>query len=146
MLALAPRTGIRIVSINRRDFRGSTPFPKEEINALDSASNEQLAEWYRQRGREIATFIDTFVKANKCPEANGNTGVSGGGIGLVGWSLGATFVCSFFAHMDIYSPDKQAYFKRNLRAAIFQSTSRFVCSVCLLPLQLKRTDACIHPL
>lgn len=124
MLAIAPSAGVRLVALNRREYRHSTPYPRSEIEALANASEEELAKWYRLRGLEFATFMYKFVAENGCPAPNGATGAKGGGIGLMGWSLGGGFACMPIAYLDTYPPTIRDFFKRYFRAVIFQGSQQ----------------------
>ncbi|PBK96047.1 hypothetical protein ARMGADRAFT_1028269 [Armillaria gallica] len=60
-------------------------------------SQEALVE---ARGHEIALFIDTFIQKNNLPSIS-----SGGGVALLGWSLGATFAPIVISSVDTLAED-----------------------------------------
>lgn len=80
----AGKYNIRFVAITRRDYPGSSPLPDEDIKAFMEGPTEKRLQVLRERGYEILSFIDQFIRINKIPPISRN----GGGFSLLGWSLG----------------------------------------------------------
>ncbi|KAK0183634.1 hypothetical protein F5146DRAFT_179242 [Armillaria mellea] len=102
VLDLAPSKGVRFVAFNRRHFPGTTPLSPEELviiqtGGTDDSQREVLVE---ARGHEIALFIDTFIQKFNLPSIS-----SGGGVALLGWSLGATFAPIAISSIDTLPED-----------------------------------------
>lgn len=118
VMSLAPKYGLRIVAINRRDHPGSTPFTPAELQVLASGTDEEKGSFVRARGLELATFADNFIKQNNLPPISEDG--KGGGIALLGWSLGSTVTLACVANIDSLPAEVQSRFKLYLRAHILQ--------------------------
>ncbi|EKM51920.1 uncharacterized protein PHACADRAFT_212537 [Phanerochaete carnosa HHB-10118-sp] len=116
MASVSGPAGVRWVSIQRRDYPGSTPFSKAELNVLKSGTDEEKAQHVRDRGVEIATFIDKFVQQNGLPppDEKGN----GGGFAVMGWSLGALYALATAANVDALGDAERARFAQYMRSLI----------------------------
>jgi hypothetical protein len=69
-----------------------------ELALLGSGSKEDNAVFLRDRGIEILIFIDHFIRENSIPEIT--TDGSGGGLALLGWSLGVAVSLAAIAAME----------------------------------------------
>jgi hypothetical protein len=83
---------------------------------LEQGSSEEKAEFWRDRGHEIALFIDAFIKENNIPPIS-NDGQSGGVI-LLGWSLGCGEANATVAHVDTLPPPLRSHLASYIRALI----------------------------
>ncbi|KAM6504024.1 Alpha/Beta hydrolase fold [Amanita muscaria] len=118
---VAFKRGVRFIAINRRNYPGSTPFTPEEFHTLEQGSSEEKAEFWRDRGHEIAVFIDAFIKENNIPPIP-NDGQSGGII-LLGWSLGCGEANTTVAHVDTLPPLLCSRLAAYIRALILYDAS-----------------------
>ncbi|TBU21588.1 hypothetical protein BD311DRAFT_792642 [Dichomitus squalens] len=118
VIALSPAVGIRFVAVTRRDYNGSTPYTAHELNALRNGSDSDKQAFLRARGLEIATFIERFIQENSlpAPTSDGKTG----GIGILGWSLGASFAVALVANLLTYPTPTQKTLGQYLRALLLQ--------------------------
>ncbi|ETW81374.1 Esterase/lipase/thioesterase [Heterobasidion irregulare TC 32-1] len=94
--ALAGAAGMRFVAVNRREYKGSTPFSDAEKAVLTNGTDEQKLQWLRDRGNELAT----------------------GGVALLGWSMGVSTTIATIANVDSFAPDIQLSLGSHLRAHI----------------------------
>ena len=117
-MALASRSCLRIVAISRRDYPGSTPLSPEQNTVLSSGTDDEKAAFLKERGLEIATFIERYARENPIVPINGATG----GFALLGWSLGNAFALSVVANLDALSPSSQSWWKDHFRALILYGT------------------------
>ena len=118
VLALAPVAGIRFVAITRRDYNGSTPYTADEINALQNGTDSDKQAFLRERGLEVATFIQRFIQEYNIPAPSSDGKV--GGVGVLGLSLGASFAVAFVANIQTYPTSTQEVLGKYLRALILQ--------------------------
>ncbi|KAK0222340.1 Alpha/Beta hydrolase protein [Armillaria fumosa] len=115
VIDLAPSKGVRFVALNRRHFPGTTPLSPEELvitqtGGTDDSQREALVE---ARGHEIALFIDTFIQKFNLPSIS-----SGGGVALLGWSLGATFAPIAISSTDTLPEDVRCRLSEYMRSLI----------------------------
>ena len=98
---------LRVIALNKRDYKGSTLYSADELAALcgsdcstEDAVKAQEAFW-GDRGREIALFLMRLTKKENIPKMNkeGNKG----GIVLLAWSLGSLTTLAFLANLRTYS-------------------------------------------
>lgn len=114
LIPLAHPHNARILTINRRDYPGSTPFTPEEralLPALSPAdledtekvavSKRNLDSFAEARARELYDLLVHLVKTGNVskPDHANNTG----GIVVVGWSLGGGWVTNLLAHAPSFS-------------------------------------------
>ncbi len=119
MIDLAPSKGVRFIALNRRHFPGTTPLSLEELvitqtGGTDDSEREALVE---ARGHEIALFINTFIQKFNLPSIS-----SGGGVALLGWSLGATFAPIVISSIDTLPLDVRRRLSDYMRSLILYGT------------------------
>ncbi|KAF8509059.1 hypothetical protein BU17DRAFT_99234 [Hysterangium stoloniferum] len=86
LLPTAPKRNIRLVLITRRDYPGSTPYSLEDLQFIRRANVDMRIDFLKHRTREIASFMDKFIRENSIPKASPDK--SQGGVVLAGWSMG----------------------------------------------------------
>jgi hypothetical protein len=100
ILKLAPKRGMRLVCLNRRDFPGSTPYSKDEIAMLREGNDAETFRQFRSaRGHELGRFIASIVETEHLPPPRQRHNGVEGGVVLLGWSLGNSFTNAMLAHM-----------------------------------------------
>ncbi len=119
MIDLTPSKGVRFVALNRRHFPGTTPLSPEEfvITQTGGTSDSQREGLVEARGHEIALFIDTFVQKFNLPSIS-----SGGGVALLGWSLGATFAPMVISSVNSLPEDVRLRLSQYMRSLILYGT------------------------
>ncbi|TFY60007.1 hypothetical protein EVG20_g7578 [Dentipellis fragilis] len=87
MLPFAASCGLRLVLVNRRDYRGSTPLSADDVDLLTSTDNAKRLEYFRRRAFEFCEFLAWFVqeKGNP-PYTTTQDGHVEGGIAVLAWS------------------------------------------------------------
>lgn len=118
--ALAQDRGIRFVALNRRNYPGSTPYSEEETNVLRNGTKEERDAYLRNRGHEIALFIDRFIEKTDIAPIFTTTG--GGGIALLAWSAGSGLLTAMIAHADTLPRPVQSRLSSYIRSLIFQES------------------------
>jgi len=99
---LAAARNLRIVTVNKRDYVGSSPYTHEELDALRGSIEKQKAVM-EALGLQLAHFIAWFIDKEKVPricDSGGETRASTGGFALAGWSAGNTVTFSLMANAD----------------------------------------------
>ncbi|KAH8817791.1 Alpha/Beta hydrolase protein [Flagelloscypha sp. PMI_526] len=109
MFSSAKERGVRLVSINRRGYGGTSPLTQDETDLL--ASNAAKA--VDDRGKELLNFIHLFVHQEDVPLLD-----IGGGFGLVGWSLGAVTAIAALANLEYVIGPIQETFKQGFRSLV----------------------------
>lgn len=119
---------MRLVSINLRDYPGSTPYSPDEIAELRSTESKNQASFMRSRGIELAMFLAWYIRKEKIPPRtdppadNPTTEAkeirSHGGLTVLGWSSGNCMSISLFAHSDTITPDTKIFLDKYIRSCI----------------------------
>ncbi|KAI0641977.1 Alpha/Beta hydrolase protein [Trametes meyenii] len=110
VLQLAASHGVRIIVLNRRDYPGSIPYTPEELALLPPVLDKPLTDpaeirsdklklekFMRDRARELYDSLEDLVQELDIPPVR--PGAPTGGIVLVGWSLGATWMLALLRHV-----------------------------------------------
>ncbi|KAG5653245.1 hypothetical protein H0H81_001502 [Sphagnurus paluster] len=90
---LAPHAasrGVRIISLNRQEYPGSTPYSEEERRILLHGDETDMERFLHQQGLLIALFIDGLLQEHSLPKR----------VAVAGWSLGNTFSIALLATID----------------------------------------------
>jgi pimeloyl-ACP methyl ester carboxylesterase len=117
------------VSVNRRGYGESTPFSSAELAVLTSGTDEERQDFVAKRGRELLSFVDTFIQANNIPSVEEDYTGRQGGVILLGWSLGAYVVLSALTQLETLSTDKLARLRSHLSSVIIHGG----CALSLFP-------------
>jgi hypothetical protein len=129
VLPLAPKRGVRIVLVNRRDYPSSDSLSDEELEPLRSVASGNCTEpldkvkaYLKDRGQEVWQFLGELIKKEKI--------TIDGGIILAGWSFGNTWMLSVLAnHRDFLdvAVDPHPYIKKvMLYGGLYESEIRFM--------------------
>ncbi|KAK0477400.1 Alpha/Beta hydrolase protein [Armillaria novae-zelandiae] len=115
LIDLAPNKGIRFVALDRRPFPGSTPFSVEELGVLRDTATDyaQQEAFIEARGHEVGIFIDAFIQKFNLPPIS-----SGGGVALLGWSLGTALVSATISNVGTLPEDTCKRLERYMRSVI----------------------------
>ncbi|GJE91055.1 hypothetical protein PsYK624_072030 [Phanerochaete sordida] len=95
MLPVASTHGLRIITMNGRDYRGSTPYTDEELADMTSPGVDVQASAVRRWGREVALFLAYICQTLRIPAATTvDTGTKAGGLVFIAWSLSGMAILS----------------------------------------------------
>ncbi|KAJ8074517.1 hypothetical protein PM082_015418 [Marasmius tenuissimus] len=95
---------LRIISLNRRDYAGSSPVSDEELAALGGKDESRAREFFDNMGLHLALFIKKFVEEEGIPPIlESENGRGRGGIAVMGWSLGSMTAIAPFGNPGIMS-------------------------------------------
>jgi hypothetical protein len=112
---LSRNAGIRFVAVNRREYKGSTPYPDADQSILTGGTPAQKAEWLKNRGLEISNFMNSFILLENLPAISAE---GKGGSALFGWSMGCTFTLAAIANIGDLPSEVKARLASHLRAHI----------------------------
>ncbi|KAI0628897.1 hypothetical protein C8Q77DRAFT_1067320 [Trametes polyzona] len=129
LMPLAKRANSRIVLLNRRDYPSSDPYTHSELETIRRLSatppspgaSAETEAFMRDRGREIYDYLVDFVRRERIPPARGNKG----GIVIVGWSLGVTFITALLANVAFF-PEADVQLSKYVRRVVLYDGS-FLC-------------------
>ncbi|KIP10561.1 hypothetical protein PHLGIDRAFT_495392 [Phlebiopsis gigantea 11061_1 CR5-6] len=123
LLPHAPAYGLRIFTMNMRDYHGSSTYSAEEVAAMDGPDPALHAAAMRRFGRDIAGFLTYVCTTQGVPPLAIAGGRKTGGVALVTWSLSniaplailgdpdtldgdsATVLAAYLRTMVLYAPD-----------------------------------------
>ena len=129
---------MRLVTLNRRGYAGSTPFSEEETSLIDPMASDTSSEdetpsatarsnrvvsghymtFLQQRGAEMARFLAWFIEKERIPPQFKDAGRTSGGISLLGWSLGNVTTLSMLAFASTLDPGLMKKLEPYLRKVI----------------------------
>ncbi|TFK73220.1 alpha/beta-hydrolase [Pluteus cervinus] len=110
LLPLAPASNIRLVTVNRRNYPGSSPFtPADITNLATKAGLDQMA-------TDVAGFLTWFVDHNDIPRASADG--KSGGLAVLGWSMGSCSLVAFLGQPDVVGAQTYTKLEPYLRKAI----------------------------
>ncbi|KAA1472406.1 hypothetical protein DENSPDRAFT_872166 [Dentipellis sp. KUC8613] len=101
MLPFAASCSLRLVLVNRRDYRGSSPLSADDVELLTSTDDAKRLEYFRRRAFEFCEFLAWFVQENGIPpNTTTRDGHVEGGIVVLGWSSAYTTLVGMLAFAD----------------------------------------------
>ncbi|KAJ3755665.1 hypothetical protein EV360DRAFT_49359 [Lentinula raphanica] len=77
---------LRTVFLHRRDYAGSTPYSRTELDELEQGS----VEFWERLSAQLAEFLGMFIQREKIP----NSVEGRGGLAIFGWSAGCATILS----------------------------------------------------
>jgi len=122
MFPHAVEYGMRLVAVNMRDYRGSTPYTDSDIEALGSENPERQQSMIRARGLEIASFLDWFIRKENIPAFALDSGT--GGLSLLAWSWGNVVTMAFMAQASELPRDTRCLLDVTFRSLIILDSAR----------------------
>jgi pimeloyl-ACP methyl ester carboxylesterase len=90
MNPFAQPNSLHIICVNRREYPGSSPYSAEDLAIFAEGNEAERAALLEQQGRDLALFLDGIIDTLSIPK-------SGGGIALIGWSMGTLFLLSLIS-------------------------------------------------
>ncbi|KZT65133.1 hypothetical protein DAEQUDRAFT_697601 [Daedalea quercina L-15889] len=127
LFAHAAEHSIRLVTLNMRDYRLSTPYSPSELTALGSGDPQQQRSMIQARGLEIATFLLWFIRKESVPPPSSTAdygSTRGGGLAVLGWSWGNAMTISFFAQATELPESDRRLLDAYLRGFVIYDCSR----------------------
>ena len=109
---------MRVVSLARRDYEGSTLFTDEELSQLRGSDKTFHLQFLRERGYEVARFLIALADRHELPMKTD----TGGGITLMGWSLGISIMNAFIYFFSTYPKGLQDRLRKYLKSLVAYGT------------------------
>ncbi|KAJ7916277.1 hypothetical protein B0H13DRAFT_2323552 [Mycena leptocephala] len=100
---LVEPNSLRIISVNRREYPGSSPYSPEELAAFMEGTDSVRASLLEQQGRDLAMFLDGLIKELCIPQT--------GGVALIGWSMGTLFLLALISLLRRCPPPAKLGFR-----------------------------------
>ncbi|CAL1706500.1 unnamed protein product [Somion occarium] len=134
IIPFADENASRIILINQRDYRHSTPFNKDELKGLKSGDKDKQDGFVRDRVRELGNFLTWLIVQEDIP-ANRSGNVDGGGIALVGWSCGNCLILPFLALTEEVMDDNEQkdILRRYIRSVILYDPANVAMGIAVPP-------------
>lgn len=107
-------TELRFVALNRRGYRGSTPYSTAEFGVILNGTMAQRDTFLVDRGVEIAVFIDNFLQLRK---------ILTGDVAIVGWSAGNMFTLATLSSVSSWPAAVKSRLAPRIQALIMQEPS-----------------------
>ncbi|EKM57442.1 uncharacterized protein PHACADRAFT_138618 [Phanerochaete carnosa HHB-10118-sp] len=114
----ASKYGLRMISLNERDYAGSSPHTKEELAQITSPDGEVQAHAVRRSGLEMAQFLAYVCRALNVPVISGEGAKKQGGLVLVAWSASGIAALSMLGDPRTMGSDLTATLAPYLRKVI----------------------------
>ncbi|KAF8843471.1 hypothetical protein BDN67DRAFT_1008892 [Paxillus ammoniavirescens] len=108
----------RIVGLYRRGYPPTTAWKETDPNPLDK---DQQEEYLRQEALQLAGFLSKFATSQAIPKINEEQKI--GGIVVLGWSLGASYLHSLLAYLDALPADQLKDLETYLYAVVSHDTN-----------------------
>ena len=120
MLPYASRFGVRFITVNRRDYTGSTPYSDEEVAQVLSTNPVEKAKFFHRQALEYAELLAYFSKLNVFqPFSIDAAGKKEGGVSLVGWSSGPGFFYYMLSNPETVPESTRTTIEPYLRSMCF---------------------------
>ncbi|PSR71718.1 hypothetical protein PHLCEN_2v12422 [Hermanssonia centrifuga] len=125
MLSFATSYNLRIVTVNQRDYPGSTPYTPSELDLLASPNVEDQELALRAQAQEIAAFLVHLTKSTDIQPVRETNGRRIGGLVLLGWSLGNFIPLSLFGNAEHLDVETRTLLEIYLRSLVVFDTPPF---------------------
>ncbi|TFK48120.1 hypothetical protein OE88DRAFT_1737831 [Heliocybe sulcata] len=112
LLPLGAKDNVRVVSVNRKDYAGSTKYTDAELEDLNAGKHVFM----ERVAVDVANFLIWFADKFNVPaaSADGKTG----GFAVMGWSLGNATPTSLFAYPEAVTKERYAKLEPYVRQLI----------------------------
>ena len=121
MLALAPEHHLRLIAVNMRDYPGSTPNTKEELEDLGNSDPQRQAKYIKSAALQIGTFVAKAITLLSLPAPSSDKDV--GGVTVLGWSSGTLYMSSLLAHAADLPKEDKVLLEKYLRTVVMFGVS-----------------------
>lgn len=102
LIPYAAELKLRLIIPSLRDYPGSTPYTKEELDDLRGLEPGRQEKALRARASELVAFLTGIIESEGIPPIHPAPGSNAptGGISLVSWSAGNCQTMALFAYAD----------------------------------------------
>ena len=123
MLPYASDYGLRIFTMNLRDYKDSSPLSTEELAALTSSDIEVQTSAVRRLGREVASFVTYVCKTQGVPKLSVDGKRKRGGVALMTWSKSNIALLSILGDPETLEGESKGILPLYLRKMIIYGVS-----------------------
>ena len=111
---------LRLVTLNLRDYPGSTPYAPQELDDIRDPSPKRQERALRARALELGAFLQWLVQYQDIPpiRVGADSGVRSGGISLIAWSAANCQTMALLAHADQLPERTRALLDTHLRSYV----------------------------
>lgn len=124
MLPIAATHGLRIFTMNMRDYRDSSPYTDEELDAMSSPDIEVQASVVRGIGQDIANFMAYVCKTKGIPRLVRDGERKTGGVVLMTWSRSNIGLLSILGDPRTLEGETKDILSLYVRKMVLYGTSR----------------------
>lgn len=125
MLPHSAVSGLRIFTMNMRDYRDSSPYTDEELDAMSSPDVEAQASVVRGIGQDIANFVAYVCKTKGVPRLVRDGEQKTGGVVLMTWSRGNIGLLSILGDPRTLEGETKDIFSLYVRKMVLYGTPRY---------------------
>ncbi|KAF7791491.1 hypothetical protein EIP86_002507 [Pleurotus ostreatoroseus] len=116
-MAFAQKYEMRVVTVNWKDYPGSSAYSVEELERFKGDFETQCTAM-EDEGRCIASFLRYFIESQKIPPLQFVEGKRKGGVTVLAWSLGNIFLLPFLAYAHRFEENIKSLLTRYLRTIV----------------------------
>ena len=111
---------LRLVTLNLRDYPGSTPYTQQELSDLRGPSPERQERALRARALELGAFLQWLIQCQSIPSTRvvADSSVRQGGISLIAWSAANCQIMALLAHADQLPEETRTLLGTHLRSYV----------------------------
>ena len=118
LIPYANARSLRLILLNQRDYRNSSPLTEPEIQALHSGDKTLQCGYVTQRVLELGEFLKWFVEHEKIPKISESDVGKVGGISVLAWSSGGCLGAPFLGLAESIPPPTRAILDEYIRSLI----------------------------
>ncbi|EKM49786.1 uncharacterized protein PHACADRAFT_179168 [Phanerochaete carnosa HHB-10118-sp] len=124
VLPYATTYNLRFVTVNMRDYPGSTGYTPEELNAFADPDFTVQDAALRTHGEQLAAFLEYLVRSHEIQPIETVNGKRTKGIALVAWSMGNLLTMTFLGNASKFSAQRTAFLAKYLRTVVMLDPSK----------------------
>ena len=117
MFPHASKYGLRFISMNTRDYAGSTPYTDDEIAEFASSDVNVQVSALHNLGREFGAFMVFVCTSLGIPATTVRDGQTRGGLALLTWSFSTIGLLSIFGDPETLDDEQKSILQPYLRTA-----------------------------
>lgn len=130
-MPFASENNIRIITVNQRDHRLSSPYTKEELELLRSPEQDKQDAFFKTRVLDLANLLTFLIKKEALIPIGHDS--QSGGLSVAFWSSANSWMTSFITHADEVLTDQgqKEVLNKYIRAFIMFGESVIACAFCV---------------
>lgn len=117
LMAFAQKYELRVVTVNWKDYPGSSAYSAEELDRFKGDFDTQCTAM-EDEGRCIASFLQYFINSQNIPPLHFVDGKKKGGVTVLAWSLGNIFLLPFLAYAHRFEESTKLLLEKYLRTIV----------------------------